>query len=79
AAPLRARADGEDAPSRQAAAARAEALVQMLESRAAEARVKLGRLRGEAERLAPGDGEAHTELPEELVPADAEHAPSLLR
>ncbi|MHC3389957.1 hypothetical protein ACLQ2E_10915 [Streptomyces lavendulocolor] len=71
--------DGADGPSRQAAAARAESLVQMLESRASEASEKLGRLRGEAERLAPVDGEAHTELPEELVPADAEHAQSLLR
>lgn len=71
--------DGADGPSRQAAAARAEALVQKLESRATEASEKLGRLRGEAERLAPEDGEAHTELPEELIPADAEHAQSLLR
>ncbi|UUN25713.1 hypothetical protein [Streptomyces sp. FIT100] len=71
--------DGADGPSRQAAAARAESLVQMLESRASEASEKLGRLRGDAERLAPQDGEAHTELPEELVPADAEHAQTLLR
>ncbi|MFF0429806.1 hypothetical protein ACFYUJ_36185 [Streptomyces sp. NPDC004520] len=71
--------DGADGPSRQAAAARAEALVQMLETRASEASEKLGRLRGEAERLAPEDGEAHTELPEELVPADAERAQALLR
>ncbi|MGW2017170.1 hypothetical protein [Streptomyces sp. NPDC001927] len=71
--------DGADGPSRQAAAARAESLVQMLESRATEASEKLGRLRGESERLAPEDGEAHTELPEELVPADAEHAQALLR
>ncbi|WP_370410714.1 hypothetical protein [Streptomyces fradiae] len=71
--------DGADGPSRQAAAARAEALVQKLETRASEASEKLGRLRGEAERLAPEDGEAHTELPEELVPADAEHAQTLLR
>ncbi len=71
--------DGADGPSRQAAAARAEALVQMLEIRASEASEKLGRLRGEAERLAPEDGEAHTELPEELVPADAERAQALLR
>ncbi|MER5312464.1 hypothetical protein ABT034_32340 [Streptomyces sp. NPDC002773] len=71
--------DGADGPSRQAAAARAEALVQMLETRASEASEKLGRLRGEAERLAPEDGEAHTELPEELVPADAERAQTLLR
>ncbi|MFE1272746.1 hypothetical protein [Streptomyces sp. NPDC058758] len=71
--------DGADGPSRQAAAARAESLVQMLESRASEASEKLGRLRGEAERLAPEDGEAHTELPEELVPADADRAQALLR
>ncbi|MFF3290278.1 hypothetical protein [Streptomyces sp. NPDC003023] len=71
--------DGADGPSRQAAAVRAESLVQMLESRASEASEKLGRLRGEAERLAPADGEAHTELPDDLVPADAEHAQALLR
>ncbi|GHA80905.1 hypothetical protein ACIQRS_16370 [Streptomyces termitum] len=71
--------DGADGPSRQAAAARAESLVQMLESRASEASEKLGRLRGESERLAPEDGAAHTELPEELVPADAEGAQALLR
>ncbi|WP_246340092.1 hypothetical protein [Streptomyces lunaelactis] len=71
--------DGADGPSRQAAAARAESLVQMLETRASEASEKLGRLRGEAERLAPADGEAHTELPEDLVPADAEQAQTLLR
>ncbi|MFE9042303.1 hypothetical protein ACFY9F_28895 [Streptomyces sp. NPDC012421] len=71
--------DGADGPSRQAAAARAEALVQMLETRASEASEKLGRLRGEAERLAPEDGGTHTELPEELVPADADRAQALLR
>ncbi|MFB8043883.1 hypothetical protein ACFC8F_21695 [Streptomyces hydrogenans] len=71
--------DGADGPSRQAAAARAESLVQMLESRASEASEKLGRLRGESERLAPEDGGAHTELPEELVPADADRAQALLR
>ncbi|MFJ7130192.1 hypothetical protein [Streptomyces sp. NPDC098101] len=71
--------DGADGPSRQAAAARAESLVQMLETRASEASEKLGRLRGEAERLAPEDGGTHTELPEELVPADAERAQALLR
>ncbi|MER7958650.1 hypothetical protein [Streptomyces sp. NPDC096030] len=71
--------DGADGPSRQAAAARAEALVQMLETRASEASEKLGRLRGEAERLAPEDGASHTELPDELVPADAEQAQTLLR
>ncbi|MGW0778503.1 hypothetical protein ACWD01_33865 [Streptomyces sp. NPDC002835] len=71
--------DGADGPSRQAAAVRAESLVQMLETRTSEASEKLGRLRGEAERLAPADGEAHTELPDELVPVDAEHAQALLR
>ncbi|MFF7182598.1 hypothetical protein [Streptomyces sp. NPDC008121] len=71
--------DGADGPSRQAAAARAESLVQMLETRASEASEKLGRLRGESERLAPEDGASHTELPKELVPADAEHAQTLLR
>ncbi|MFF1381340.1 hypothetical protein [Streptomyces sp. NPDC058308] len=71
--------DGSDGPSRQAAAARAEAQVQLLEARAATASETLGRLRGEAERLAPEDGGAHTELPEELVPADAEQAQALLR
>ncbi|WP_269856379.1 hypothetical protein [Streptomyces sp. RPT161] len=72
-------ADGADGPSRQAASARAEALVQRIESRAGAASEHLGRLRGEAERLAPGDGEAHTELPDELVPEGAEHAQALLR
>ncbi|WP_010468743.1 hypothetical protein [Streptomyces somaliensis] len=71
--------EGADGPSRQAAAARAEALVQLLESRASEASEKLGRLRGEAERLAPADGDAHTELPERLVPSGAEQAQALLR
>ncbi|MFE4373452.1 hypothetical protein ACFRMN_35495 [Streptomyces sp. NPDC056835] len=71
--------DGADGPSRQAAAARAESLVQMLESRASTASEQLGRFRGEAERLAPEDGDAHTELPAELVPADAERAQTLLR
>ncbi|MFF5706458.1 hypothetical protein ACFY7H_28825 [Streptomyces sp. NPDC012794] len=71
--------DGADGPSRQAAAARAEALVQMLESRASAASEQLGRLRGEAERHAPAEGDAHTELPEELVPADVEQAQGLLR
>ncbi|WP_434587949.1 hypothetical protein [Streptomyces sp. A5-4] len=71
--------DGADGPSRQAAAARAESLVQMLESRASAASEQLGRLRGEAERLAPQDAPAHTELPDELVPADAEQAQALLR
>ncbi|AKJ14477.1 hypothetical protein ABB07_31805, partial [Streptomyces incarnatus] len=71
--------DGSDGPSRQAAAARAEELVQVLETRMSSASEQLGRLRGEAERHAPEDGEAHTELPEELVPRDAEHAQALLR
>ncbi len=72
--------DGSDGPSRQAAAARAEELVQLLETRMSTASEQLGRLRGEAERLAPGDGEeAHTELPAELFPVGADHAQSLLR
>ncbi|WNI19319.1 hypothetical protein [Actinacidiphila sp. ITFR-21] len=71
--------DGADGPSRQAAAARAEQLVQTLESRQAGASERLGRLRGEAERLAPAGGGHHTELPEELRPRDADHAQELLR
>ncbi|MFE7620558.1 hypothetical protein ACFU6N_33790, partial [Streptomyces sp. NPDC057496] len=72
--------DGADGPSRQAAAARAESLVQLLETRASTASEQLGRLRGEAERLAPADGESHhTGLPDELVPADAEQAQAFLR
>ncbi|MGW1028357.1 hypothetical protein ACWD4J_32515 [Streptomyces sp. NPDC002577] len=71
--------DGSDGPSRQAAAARAEELVQLLETRASAASEQLGRLRAEAERHAPEDGEAHTELPDDLVPADTEHAQALLR
>ncbi|KOX04660.1 hypothetical protein [Streptomyces sp. NRRL B-3648] len=71
--------DGSDGPSRQAAAARAEELVQLLETRVSTASEQLGRLRGEAERHAPEDGEAHTELSEDLVPRDAEHAQALLR
>ncbi|WP_405896778.1 hypothetical protein OG242_03710 [Streptomyces sp. NBC_00727] len=72
--------DGADGPSRQAAAARAESLVQLLETRASAASEQLGRLRGEAERLAPADGESlHTELPDDQVPADAEQAQALLR
>ncbi|MFJ4978732.1 hypothetical protein ACIP6X_25875 [Streptomyces coeruleorubidus] len=71
--------DGSDGPSRQAAAARAEELVQLLETRMSSASEQLGRLRGEAERLAPEDGEAHTDLPEERRPRDAEHAQTLLR
>ncbi|MGY0055945.1 hypothetical protein ACWY4P_05185 [Streptomyces sp. LZ34] len=71
--------DGADGPSRQAAAARAESLVHMLEARASAASEQLGRLRGEAERLAPADGDAHTELSEGTVPQDAEQAKELLR
>ncbi|MBA4862051.1 hypothetical protein H1V43_11765 [Streptomyces sp. PSKA54] len=71
--------DGADGPSRQAAAARAEELVQLLETRASSASEQLGRLRAEAERHAPEDGEAHTVLPDDLVPADAEQAQALLR
>ncbi|MER5528988.1 hypothetical protein ABT075_31145 [Streptomyces sp. NPDC002677] len=71
--------DGSDGPSRQAAAARAEELVQLLETRMSTASEQLGRLRGEAERHAPEDGDAHTELPEELQPRDADHAQALLR
>ncbi|MET9580388.1 hypothetical protein ACLQ2D_18060 [Streptomyces sp. DT199] len=72
--------DGSDGPSRQAAAARAEELVQLLETRVSTASEQLGRLRGEAERLAPADdGETHTDLPEDLQPRDAEHAQTLLR
>ncbi|MFK4147353.1 hypothetical protein [Streptomyces sp. NPDC004065] len=71
--------DGSDGPSRQAAAARAEELVQLLETRMSSASEQLGRLRGEAERHAPEDGEAHTELPAEMLPRDAEHAQALLR
>ncbi|MGW3155642.1 hypothetical protein [Streptomyces sp. NPDC001089] len=71
--------DGSDGPSRQAAAARAEELVQLLETRMSTASEQLGRLRGEAERHAPEDGGAHTELSEELVPRDAAHAQTLLR
>ncbi|MDT9699464.1 hypothetical protein [Streptomyces sp. P17] len=71
--------DGSDGPSRQAAVARAEELVQLLETRMSAASEQLGRLRGEAERHAPEDGEAHTELAEELQPRDAEHAQALLR
>lgn len=72
--------DGADGPSRQAATARAEAHVQLLETRASAASEHLGRLRGEAERLAPDDERPHhTELPDELVPADAESAQALLR
>ncbi|WP_327664374.1 MULTISPECIES: hypothetical protein [unclassified Streptomyces] len=71
--------EGADGPSRQAAASRAEELVQLLETRASTASEQLGRLRGEAERHAPEDGDVHTELPEDLVPSDTEHAQTLLR
>ncbi len=71
--------DGADGPSRQAAAARAEQLVHTLESRQSAASEQLGRLRGETERLAPAHGDAHTELPEQLQPRDADHAQELMR
>ncbi|EGX58317.1 hypothetical protein SZN_18431 [Streptomyces zinciresistens K42] len=71
--------EGSDGPSRQAAASRAEELVQLLETRMSSASEQLGRLRGETERHAPGDGDAHTELSEEIQPRDAEHAQALLR
>ncbi|WP_340556225.1 hypothetical protein [Streptomyces sp. GSL17-111] len=71
--------DGADGPSRQAAASRAEQAVQLLESRAADASEQLGRLRGEAERLAPPEGAVHTDLPEEQRPGTAEEAQALLR
>ncbi|MFH8470543.1 hypothetical protein [Streptomyces sp. NPDC017991] len=71
--------DGSDGPSRQAAVARAEELVQLLEGRVSTASEQLGRLRGEAERHAPEDADAHTGLPDDLVPRDAEHAQGLLR
>ncbi|MGW5096852.1 hypothetical protein ACWEQ1_06840 [Streptomyces nodosus] len=71
--------DGSDGPSRQAAAARAEELVHLLETRMSTASEQLGRLRGEAERHAPENGEAHTGLPEDLLPRDTEHAQTLLR
>lgn len=71
--------DGADGPSRQAAAARAEQRVHTLESRASLASEQLGRLRGEAERHAPANGVAHTDLPGELLPRDADHALELLR
>ncbi|MBU7600153.1 hypothetical protein JGS22_021590 [Streptomyces sp. P38-E01] len=72
-------ADGADGPSRQAAASRAEELVALLEARASTASEQLGRLRGDAERLAPTTGTAHTELAAEQTPADAESAQRLLR
>ncbi|MET9735049.1 hypothetical protein ABZZ79_31725 [Streptomyces sp. NPDC006458] len=71
--------DGSDGPSRQAAAARAEEWVQLLETRVSTASEQLGRLRGEAERHAPEDGDAHTELPGEMEPRDNDHAQALLR
>ncbi|MDH6227996.1 hypothetical protein [Streptomyces sp. MJP52] len=71
--------DGADGPSRQAAAARAEELVQVLEARMSQASEQLGRLRGDAERLAPEEGGHHTDLAEELLPRDAGHAQTLLR
>ncbi|MFC8227787.1 hypothetical protein [Streptomyces sp. NPDC057287] len=72
--------DGADGPSRQAASARAESHVQLLETRASTASEQLGRLRGEAERLAPADeAPHHTELAADLAPADADQAQALLR
>ncbi|MFD9292286.1 hypothetical protein ACFWBV_29215 [Streptomyces sp. NPDC060030] len=72
--------DGADGPSRQAASARAESLVQLLETRASTASEQLGRLRGEAERLAPADeAPHHTELPADLAPADADQAQTRFR
>ncbi|GGR00210.1 hypothetical protein [Kitasatospora griseola] len=71
--------DGADGPARQAAAARAEELVTIIEARSGAAAEEVGRLRGDAERSAPVNGEAHTELPEDLLPADPEHAQALLR
>jgi hypothetical protein len=71
--------DAADGPARLAAAARAEELVQTIEARSAAASEQLGRLRAEVERSAPAEGERHTELPEDLVPSDPEHAQSLLR
>ncbi|NLU73540.1 hypothetical protein HCC61_12770 [Streptomyces sp. HNM0575] len=71
--------DGADGPARQAAAARAESRVHMLESRAAAASEQLGRLRGETERLAPAQGDCHTQLPPGMEPAGAEEAQRLLR
>ncbi|SEG90276.1 hypothetical protein SAMN05216223_121135 [Actinacidiphila yanglinensis] len=71
--------DGSDGPSRQAAAGRAEQLVQTLESRQSTASEQLGRLRAETERLAPAEGDAHATLPDSLTPRDADHAQQLLR
>ncbi|MFD7734570.1 hypothetical protein ACFV6F_29845 [Kitasatospora phosalacinea] len=71
--------DGADGPARQAAAARAEELVTLIEARSGAASEEVGRLRGDAERSAPAGGDAHTELPEDLLPADPEHAQVLLR
>ncbi|WP_436770962.1 hypothetical protein [Yinghuangia sp. YIM S09857] len=72
--------DGADGPSRLAAAARAEEQVRTIEGRADAANELLGRLRGEVERHAPGDGrDAHVELPEDRVPRDPAHAQELLR
>ncbi|SFD08469.1 hypothetical protein [Streptomyces aidingensis] len=79
AAQLLAGAEGADGPSRAAAAARAESQVHLLESRASAASEQLGRLRGEAERLAPADGGAHAGLPGDRTPRDAAHARELLR
>ncbi|WP_436788143.1 hypothetical protein [Yinghuangia sp. YIM S10712] len=72
--------DGAAGPARLAAAARAEEHVRTLEGRTDAANELLGRLRGEVERHAPGDGrEAHVELPADRVPRDPAHAQELLR
>ncbi|WP_037578176.1 hypothetical protein [Phaeacidiphilus oryzae] len=71
--------DAADGPGRLAAVARAEELVQNIEARSAAASEQLGRLRAEVERSAPAEGEHHTELPDDLVPQDPEHAQTLLR
>ncbi|UGQ10750.1 hypothetical protein LO772_28610 [Yinghuangia sp. ASG 101] len=72
--------DGADGPARLAAAGRAEEHVRTLEGRTDAANELLGRLRGEVERHAPGDGrDAHTDLPEDRVPRDPAHARELLR
>lgn len=80
AAELLAGPDGADGPSRLAAGGRAEEHVRTLEGRTDAANELLGRLRGEVERHAPGDGrDAHVDLPEDRVPRDPAHAQELLR
>ncbi|MCF2527518.1 hypothetical protein [Yinghuangia soli] len=72
--------DGADGPSRLAAGSRAEEHVRTLEGRTDAANELLGRLRGEVERHAPGDGrDAHVELPADRIPSDPAHAQELLR